>query len=170
MANRAYLYSSDRPDGWEVPEQDYYDSRHSIPLAWFFFYQPNDIRMVDVHYQNSKWQEVKLSAEMPSALNLFAMRKSLLMSMVQDRLGLDTIDEFIAKVQNRSGKYLLMNPEEILSDEATEDAARFAKFLIVLGDGNVPNDVARRATRPYVPTFDRDPDRCLCQIIGYTYS
>ena len=35
MANRAYLYSDDRPDAWDTPGADYYDSRWTIPLAWF---------------------------------------------------------------------------------------------------------------------------------------
>ena len=79
MANRAYLYTSDRPDNWERPQEDYYDSRWTIPLAWFFFYKPSDIRMVDVHSGGSHWQEVKFSAEKQTALARFAAREPLLM-------------------------------------------------------------------------------------------
>ena len=49
MADRACLYAADRPDGWDRPDvadgaAPYFDSRHGIPLAWFFLYGANDVR------------------------------------------------------------------------------------------------------------------------------
>lgn len=114
MANRAYLYSSDQPDAWERLDEDYYDSRWTIPLAWFFFYRPENIRMVEAHYGNSHWQEVKFSADKRDALVLFATREPLLMSLTEGKLSRDMVAEFAETVKKWSGCFLLMDPREVL--------------------------------------------------------
>ena len=55
MANRAYLFCSDCDTGdpltWSELDrngQHYYDSYHNIPLAWFFFFKPDDVKLIDV--------------------------------------------------------------------------------------------------------------------------
>jgi hypothetical protein len=172
MANRAYLYSSDRPDAWALPEEDYYDSRHTIPLAWFFFYRPDDIRMVDAYFGASHWQEVKFSAEKQTALALFTARQRLLMSVVGGRVSREKVARFVETVTNRPGRFLLMDPMEVLggiSEDDLIDAERFARIVTLLGSGDEPLELIREATLPYVGDFSPDPDRSECQIIGYTY-
>ncbi|MBI3409142.1 MAG: hypothetical protein HY040_12415 [Planctomycetes bacterium] len=173
MANRAYLYSSDRPDAWGFPDEDYYDSRHTIPLAWFFFYQPGDIRIVNVHYNGSHWQEVKFSTEKESALVLFAARQPLVMSLVEGRISAETVTTFVTTVAKRRGRFLQMNPGSVLSAMPDDDpihAERFARILELLGrcEGS-GEEAVREAIRPYVGSLDADRDRSLRQVIGYTY-
>ena len=173
MANRAYLYSSDRSDAWERPYEDYYDSRWTIPLAWFFFYQPENIRLVDVDSGGSHWKEVKFSAGKHDAVALFAIRERLLMSLVEGTISRDIIARFVATVEKRSGYFLLMDPEEVLGGMAGDDlghAERFAQILTCLGSGEGSSEAIREAARPYVGAFDPNLDRCLYQVIGYTYS
>jgi len=175
MADRAYLYSEDRPDAWNAPEEGYYDSRWTLPLAWFFFFKPGDIRLIDVVHGDSQWQEVRLSAEKDSALALFQLRKPLLMSIIGHRVSGDAVATFIATVNGRPGRYLLLDPDEVLGgigcgfDDDRGHAERIAQILTILGDGSCTAEVAREITGPYVKELSPDPDRCECQILGYTY-
>jgi hypothetical protein len=176
MADRAYLHSDDRPDAWDAPEEGYYDSRWTLPLAWFFFFRPGDVRLIDVDYGNSRWQEVRLSAEKDSALELFELRKPLLMSIIDQRIGDDAVARFVSTVGGRHGRYLLIDPDEVLGgincgfDDDRGHAERIAHILAVLGDGSCTADAAREITGPYVKEFSPDPNRFECQVLGYTYS
>jgi hypothetical protein len=75
VSDRAYLFSGYRTsrDVWDRPERDYYDSRGSIPAAWFFFFHPSDIQLIDVSSGGASWQEVKLLADR-GAIDLFTQR------------------------------------------------------------------------------------------------
>jgi hypothetical protein len=174
VANRAYLFSNDRLDAWDEAREaeGYYDSRWTIPLAWFYFFRPEDVCLVDVHYGDSQWQQVKLGAEKDSALTLFQVREPLLMSVIGHRISCDAVAEFVATVGKRPGRYLLMDPQEVLGGLGEDDEAhakRFTEILSTLGDGQGSTDAARAATLPYVGEFETDPDRCVCQVLGYTY-
>ena len=169
MANRAYLYSSDCPDAWKQPEEGYYDSRWTIPLAWFFLFRPGDVRLIDV----ASWKEVRLSAEKISALDVFRIRRPLLMSLIGHRISGEEVEQFIATIRERPGRHLLMNPDEVLcgfGDDDEVDADRFTRICEVLGDGDGSAEAAREATLRYVGDLDPDPLRCECQVLGYTYS
>ena len=171
MANRAYLYSRERPDAWECPDRDYRDSRWGIPLAWFFCYRPQDIRMVEIHFQSSHWQEVKLAAERVPALELFQRRQALLLSLVNRRVPQSVIAEFQAWVGGRAGSFLLLDPAEVLggmSQEETWHAERFAEIFSLL-DANCDLEAVLEAVCPYVGSFDPDADKRLGQVVGYTY-
>jgi hypothetical protein len=175
MADRAYLYSDDRPDARDAPEEGYHDSRWTLPLAWFFFFQPEDVRLIDVDYGGSRWQEVRVSAEKDFALELLELRKPLLMSIIGSRLSGDAVARFLSTVGRRPGRYLLMDPHEVLGgincdfEDDRGHAERIARILTVLGDDPCPADLAREITGPYVKELSPDPDRCECQILGYTY-
>ncbi len=176
MADRAYLYSDDRPDAWDAPQEGYYDSRWTIPLAWFFFFEPWDVHLIDVDYGGSRWQEVRLSSEKDSALNLFERRRPLLMSIIGRRLSDDAVARFISTVGGRPGRYLLIDPDEVLGGincgfaDDRGHAERIAQILAVLGDGSCTAEAARDMTGPYVKDLPPDPHQCECQILGYTYS
>jgi hypothetical protein len=175
MADSAYLYSDDRPDAWDPPEEEYYDSRWTFPLAWFFFFRPEDVHLIEVHSDGSQWQEVRLSAEKGPALDLFERRKPLLMSMIGHRMDDDAVARFVSTVGERRGRYLLVNPDEVLGgincgfDDDRGHAQRIAHILAVLGDGSCPAEVAREITGPYVKDLPPDPDKFECQVLGYTY-
>src|SRR5687767_10478782 len=61
MANRAYLYphatSAFERRKAGLPDR-YYDSRHTIPVGWFFFFRARDVVLLDM----GGWQQVKLAA------------------------------------------------------------------------------------------------------------
>lgn len=175
MADRAYLYSDDRPDAWKAPEDCYYDSRWTIPLAWFFFFKPEDVRLVDAHYEGSQWQEVRLSAAKLTALELFERRKALLMSIIGHRMGDEAITRFVSTVRGRRGRHLFVNPDEVLGgincdfEDDQGHAVHIAQILATLGDGSCLVEKAIEITAPYVKDFSPDPDRFECQVLGYTY-
>ena len=172
MANRAYLYSSNRRDDWECPERDYYDSRHTIPLAWFFFFRPDDIRIVDVRDGGSQWQEVKLSAEKQNSLDLFAARQPLLRLLVEDGVTREKTAHFLATIERRPGRFLLMEPREVLDGIGYDDevdAQIFMRILQLLDSDEASPDAVRQTMQPFVGTLSSDLDRRECQVIGYTY-
>lgn len=175
MADRAYLYSDDRPDAWSRPQDGYFDSRWTIPLAWFFFFEPGDVRLIDVDHGGAGWQEVRLSAVKDSALEVFERRKHLLISIIDRRLSDDAVEKFLMTVGGRPGRYLLMDPDEVLGGincgfaDDREHAERLSHILALIGDRSCSAEAAREATGPYVKDLSPDPDQCEVQILGYTY-
>jgi hypothetical protein len=97
------------------------------------------------------------------------------MSVIGDRVSGDALARFIATVRGRPGRSLLWHRDEVLGgincgfDDDRGHAERIAHILTVLGDGSCSAEVAREITRPYVKELSPDPDRCECQILGYTY-
>ena len=172
MANRAYLYASDRSDDWDHGEKEYYDSRWAIPLAWFFLYEPADVRLIDVYRQGSHWQEAKLWAEKATAVARFVRRGRMLLSLIGGRLPKEAVGEFVAKVEERPGRNLLMDPAEVLGGGGgteAEHAANFVRILSAIGDGDAHGETVRALAQFYVGEFDADPARFECQILGVTY-
>ena len=172
MANRAYLYSADRLDPWEQPDDDYYDSRWIIPIAWFFFYRPADVCMADIRSERSTWQEVKLAADKDSAVELFMARQPLLLSLVAGRLGAGTVAAFADTVRGRPGRFLLLDPAEVLGGRSEEErwhAEQFSRILSVLQGEGIRPEAVLQAVGIYVGAFDPDPERFERQLLGYTY-
>lgn len=148
------------------------DSRHTIPLAWFFFFRPDDIQIVDVRYGGSHWQEVKLSAEKPNSLDLFAARQPPLRLLVEDCVTREKTARFLATIERRPGRFLLMDPREVLSGIGNDDevdAQTFLRILQLLDSDEASPDVVREAMHPFVGNLSSDLDQRECQVIGYTY-
>lgn len=188
LADNAYLYSDNHLDAWKEPETEFYDSRWVLPLAWFFFFRAEDVHLIHVHYNletfearygddsPGQWREVRLRAEKDAALELFQLRKPLLMSIVGDRIGAEAVEGFFSTVSGRPGRHLFMNPDEVLGgingsfDGDEGHAKRIAHILVVLGEGAISAEVAVELTKSYVKEFSADPDRFEGQILGYTYT
>lgn len=171
MANRAYLYSSDDPAGRFVTAwpEEYYDSRWNLPLAWFFFYRPADVHLVE--HEDGGSHEVLFCAEKEAALRLFAVRRALLDSVLGGRPGKGVIDALAAKQAARPGRYLVLDPSEVAQD-AENDAPRYQNVLNLLGgDGvGVPAAPARAALLRASGEFFDSPEGLECQVVGWTYS
>jgi hypothetical protein len=172
MANRAYLYSANRLDVWDRPDTDYYDSRWGIPLAWFFFYHPADLRCVDVQFRESRWQENKFAADKVTAIELFIRRQPLLLSLIESRVEASAVMQLLDVLSVWTGRFLLLDPEEVLGG-MTQDRAwhtnRFGRILGLLDSDRPDPRAVLEAIYPYVGNFDPDADRCRGQVVGYTY-
>ncbi len=172
MANRAYLYSGETNESFDWRERNavpYYDSRHGIPLAWFFFFQTADIRMIDVKGDSeSEWQEVKLAAIKSEALELFKKRQPILMEIVAPRLEASYVEHLLNDVTDWPGQYLLMNPVEVAEDDEN-DARRFAEIFAVI-ESNPSNLTAiLEAAAFYTRVDDVDKNRLILNMVGATY-
>ena len=177
MANRAYLFTSDRTDAgvWDFRQRGdaYYDSRWSIPVAWFFFFRASDVRLVAAGLDFSDpWQEVKFLTKKKPAIDLFAVRQPLLLSIIGSELKEYTITKFLETVSRRQGKYLLLNPEQVLgsmpqSDEQHYEALR--RILIMIDDGipNLPGFV--EAMSAYTNVKYSNAAEYYRNIVGYMY-
>jgi len=120
MANRAYLFASDQEtylldSDWDRAEDcRYYDSRHTIPYGWFFFFDAVDIVTVNVVSGSSWWQETKFRAEKERAVANFRRRIPLIIDTFTFGFPADgLLTDFCSDVESLSGSYLLMDPEAI---------------------------------------------------------
>lgn len=171
MANRAYLYSSDHADDWDLPDEGYFDSRWTIPLAWWFFYAPGDVAWAEVRYNSSHWREVKLSAHKGSALGLFATRRPLLMSLLGGGLSKGEVDLFESQVADQPGSHLLVDPSEVLGGMSLSDkehGQRFERILAALDRGAAAEVL--QVAMPYVGELGTGSGGWECQVFGYTYT
>ena len=172
MANRSYLYSTDSAAYENVrPEENYYDSRHVIPFSWFFFYRVQDIAMINVTSDGSTWQEVKLAREKDMALQAFTHTQPLLSRLVGTRIGNRSIADFIDTIRCWGGRYLWMDPEEVLGAMSQDDkwhTSRFARILELIGAEDARARAILDEVRPYVGAFEDedDPDKYLGQVLG----
>jgi hypothetical protein len=169
--NRAYLYSSDRPDDWGRPEIGYFDSRWTIPLAWWLFFERGNAVWREVETNGNRWHEVKLSAPKCRALRLFAARRLLLLPLLGGGLGEADVDRFVATVAARPGDHLIVDPEEVLGGYSLSDEAHMRAFELALAAvaAGEPSEVVR-ATREYVGELGASASGWECQVFGYTYA
>ena len=172
MANRAYLYTSAtvEPHVWEeLFQEPYYDSRHGIPLAWFFFFRAEDIRMVDVKSHGDEWQEVKFAAIKAGALDVFNLRLPLLREVTGRYSHASDIERLLNDVSRWPGHYLLMNPVEVVEDDES-DAQGFREIIAAIDatPGN-PNAILEAASFCIGDINDGDELRRILNIVGATY-
>ncbi len=169
MANSAYLYTSERSNEWKRPhvDEEYCDSRWNIPMAWFFFFRLEDVRLVRVHHAGSSWWEVRFSAEKKAAVKLFLARVPLLLAVVEGRIRRERLDEFAATISERPGRFLLMDPSEIIDGDDLGYARRFARMLQVLGTGDGSPEAAREALEGYAECPNSLADRHEGWVLGF---
>ncbi len=114
MANRAYLYFCDdvsaltykfRYEKSDGSERSYMDSRHTLPLAWFLFFEAPSIKMVPD--ASGTWQELYLVRPWPQARAAFEQRVPLLLSWFAGEFNQADVDEFLRWVES-----LIEAPEE----------------------------------------------------------
>lgn len=166
MANRAYLYPHPRPvferSESGLPER-YYDSRHTIPLAWFFFFRPADVVMANVQ----DWQEVKLAAPKAAALDLFRSRRPLLDRHLPEKPLMDAATALIDDLNRWPGEYLLLDPAEVVDGDDLRHKTRFESITDSLDASHLERfDVL---IRPYGYSSSNDLDTRLGHVLGYTY-
>jgi hypothetical protein len=181
MANRAYLYSRNEYSlkEWDYPGVYYYDSRHNIPVGWFFFFRGDDLRMIDVHsnVSGSHWQEVKFVANRERAIELFIQRRYLLDRLIGNQIDNEKISELLREISNWTGKYLLMDPVSVLGamshcDDDQWHADKFAQLLECIdrseNDPTLTDLVAK--IESYSNLYSDNSDKCVVNLIGCTYS
>jgi hypothetical protein len=166
MANNAFLYTADRPDAWFHPEEGYDYSRWVIPLAWFFF-RTSDIALADVTAwdDSTSWKEVRLSAEKDAAVRWFADRRPLLSALIAGRIEDPVIDRFLATIRGRPGRYLIMDPHEVLGDE--EDVPFFVRVLEMIERDETQALKALDHDGSVVGGFRDGRQKYLGDVIGY---
>lgn len=174
MANRAYLFSSDRddPNVWRHQGDFYYDSRWTIPLSWWFLFRATNIRLVDVRYGSSAWQEVKFVADKDNALAAFISRRGLLLRVLGLTEDDDVISNFFDTVYAWPGKYLLMDPEEVFGGGDEPDEGHHHRCLRILGTIDTNDSVVKgvaEAVSPYSSVEFDSRDEFIGQVVGSTY-
>lgn len=173
MANRAYLFNSDRddPDVWRHRDEIYFDSRWTVPLSWWFLFEVPDIRLVDVHYDGSTWQEVKFVTDKGGALLAFNSRRSRLMRILGMSSHQDLLLHFLNTLRTWPGKYLFMDPEEVFGGAGVDDGhyRHCRRILEIIGsESSDVKDVIDAVSSYSSVEFD-NRDEFIGQVIGYTY-
>ncbi len=181
MANRAYLFCSDAgpddPCTWidlDSDRQIYYDSRHNIPLSWFFFFQPADVKLIDKIMPQgylkdvSYWQEPKFMAGKNRALDTFRSREALLARIVGTGFYCDAYEYFLPRIESMPGNCLCMDPAEVAQGDE-EDFAPLKHILELVADVAVPLDALKEALRGFSTVDNEDEDRFVVNTFGHTY-
>ena len=174
MANRAYLYSKNRVEieGWEIPEENYYDSRWDIPLAWWFFFCEKDLQLIKTQGNNENWEEVKLVAEKNSAISLFQTRRIILDNIVKLYLSASPINTFLETINKWPGTYLILDGEEVLPEldsSGLEHKIRLVKLFHSLDSSLVIlSDVIEQLCF-YSHLSSDNKDNLRGSVVGFTY-
>lgn len=181
MANRAYLFSSDcNPDDsmtWvdlDMNVQHYYDSRHRIPVSWFFFFRPDDVNLVDQFSANgylkdvSYWQEPKFMAGKQQAFDLFNQNQPLLSQIISTDFEHPAFADFIPSLHRLSGTSLCMDPREIAQDNE-DDLLPLRRVLELITEKNTPVETVKSALSRFCRLSYKDEDDMILNVIGYTY-
>jgi hypothetical protein len=181
MANRAYLFCSDGdpndPQTWanlDKNKQHYYDSRHNIPLSWFFFFQPHDVKLVDVFFANGYlkavdyWQEPKFMADKQKALEVFEQNEALLAQIVGPGLYSAAFARFLPSLQRMPGDCLCMDPAEIAQGDE-EDYLPLKEIVELISNKDTPVQALREALNRFSMLTYKDENDASRNVIGCTY-
>jgi hypothetical protein len=122
MANRGYLIASASPSmtlSDLTNKGNYYCSRHTIPLAWLFFFQPSDVQFVFC----DNWEfDIRLMANRQEACAYFALRRHFIEGIVDHPDAIPLLDELYNAVRSWDrGDLLLMLPCDIWQHLRYED-------------------------------------------------
>ena len=162
MANRAYLYSSEDSEHWDfnsLEECPYYDSRHTFPLLWWFFFEEGDVFFKDISYHNSTWKEARLRADKLTGIARFKKFTKKWNDRFSGLISKDDIRLFLKTIKNWEGKYLFVDPAEIFEGNGKQDLNKVVQFLRDLTD-------LEKAPYSNIDTLEENPEVAL---IGYTY-
>jgi hypothetical protein len=174
MANRAYLYSKNREEieGWEIPEENYYDSRWDIPMTWFFFFCERDLWLIENQYSGEGFESLKLVAEKKSAISLLQSRRVILDKIVKNYLPISPIDDFLEIVSKWPGNYLILDADEIFPELGITDQEhkiKLAEIFTYLDSPCVVLSNVIEFLQFYSYISSENKDGYLANIIGVTY-
>ena len=176
MANRAYLFCSDcdpnEPKTWVNLDvnagHNYYDSRHGIPLAWFFFFHTNAVKMVPVTGYGSTWQEVKFMADKHQAIRYFSEKQSLVSLIVGPLLPSDALEQFLMRIESWPGNCLLVDPSEVVED-GDADAVWFRRITKLIGEDKPDMKALREDLGHYSFVNFKNEYQAILNVLGCTY-
>ena len=181
MANRAYLFCSDcdpnDPLTWselDTNGQHYYDSRHNIPLSWFFFFRPDDVKLVDVYFASKHlkdvtyWQEPKFMADKRHALEVFKQNEALLAKIVGPGLHTQAFAKFLPFLEHLPGDCLCIDPGQVAQGDE-EDYLPLRRVVERIGDEDSSVQALQEALSRFSKLTYKDEDDARLNVIGYTY-
>ncbi|WP_309723377.1 hypothetical protein, partial [Armatimonas sp.] len=113
MANRAYLTTHDllgvnKTTLLLAADCRYFDSRWTIPLAWLFFFRPEELVVID---EDGWGPMLRLVADRLSACDYFTQKRPLLEALAGNMEFMLPLDRLYSRVRDwRQGKYLILIP------------------------------------------------------------
>jgi hypothetical protein len=174
MANRAYLFSGEFKDPWAMDwdkrANSFIDSRHRIPLSWFFFFNKDDIVLLDVVYRNSWWLDIKFCCRKEDALIAFSKHQELLRQIVGDEFNSDLTKEFTQRITDWPGTHLYMVLEEVFDGTGRPDSDNCTNILELLASDNPSISALTDALGWYCKTQIIDQEEFKLDVLGRTTS
>jgi len=181
VANQAYLFTSNSdpndPFTWEerdVNARHFYWSRWTIPLAWFFFFQPDDIKLVDRFSAHgylkdvSYWQEPKFMANKQQAFETFKQNEAALAQLVGPDLYSEYFTYLLPSLQRMPGECLCMDTAEIAQDNEA-DYLPLRQIVELIGNKDSPVQALQEAVSRFSKLTYKDEDDIRLNVVGYTY-
>jgi hypothetical protein len=123
------------------------------------------IEVTSQYFPGSPWLELKFVAEKETALALFAAREPLLLLLLDGRICRSRIAEFTRSIGEWPGRYLLMDPDEVIQDDP-DAFGEFSRILQSLDAGVGAPDAARDLLQPWMPTSETDLLKFASQVFG----
>jgi len=181
VANEAHLFTSnsdpDDPLTWEdrdVNARHFYWSRWTIPVAWFFLFQPDNIKLID-HFSAQGylkdvryWQEPKFMANKQQAFKTFKQNEPLLAQVVGPDLYSAYFEHLLPSLKRMPGECLCMDPSQIAQDDE-EDYLSLKWIVELIGSEDAPVQALREALSRFSKLTYQNEDDARLNVIGYTY-
>jgi hypothetical protein len=127
-----------------------------------------DILLVEQGHGDARWKELKFLAERSEALAVFARRRALLKQMVGSEFDTDAIDRWYETLGSWPGRYLMMDPAEIL-ENAEFDYQPCVEITrsIEAPDARATNVI--EAVENYSQLHFENQEMFDLNVVGYTY-
>ncbi|WP_394795036.1 hypothetical protein [Armatimonas sp.] len=175
MANRAYLTTHDllgvnKTTLLLADDFRYFDSRWTIPLAWLFFYRPEELVVVD---EDGWGPMLRLVADRLSACDYFTQKRPLLEALAGNMEFMLPLNRLYSRVRDwRQGKYLILIPDQIWESFPDDIPVYRPLFEAIADPQATPDSIRLRIAgipHSYVVTEFTDPERFEIHLTGYTY-
>jgi hypothetical protein len=139
------------PDG-NSPE-DFLLCHHVLPVAWWFFFAPGDVRSVPVRSGESTWHELLLVSGLQEAATRFERRQELLLGCVGQWVTRGDLEMLLGWVKAWTAPYLVLDPDGILMAWSGTDEEHRQDFCALLehvekGDAEKALEVAVKYSGP----------------------
>ena len=140
-----------------------------MPLSWFFFFQPDDVKMLPVISRYGIWKEVKFMANKSVAIQHFREREPLLAKVVGPLLYNEAFSRFLPALRDLPGTCLCLDPVEVMQEEDEVEAQRSRHILQLIGAASPNLAELEKALSFYSYTKYQDVDNAILKVLGWTY-
>ena len=170
MANRAYLFFIGTKPYTEGNHDEFFDSRHNVPFAWFLFFGVQDLdkRVSEYDRNIPPTPDAYLIRPWGTARDVFLQRISRVLPFFGNRLTHQDVENFLTDLDRYSKTYLVMDPYQI-DEYDSEQIWRSTLADIEATDNNAHQQYATVASLAHI-SEQMSREELILNVFGYNYS